>query len=336
MAPSEQFPRPSYKQLEHMYSQLVAERDTLVQKLAHTQEELEQANQRCEEYEIEQQSQIAAAMELRTALSQFFGSAQPQEQSTPKLGATSLKEDSSWGELESQVSNLRSLWSPGKAAPLPGPGVVERSCRSPLRHSTNRPRPSVNFGARRDPVGSIGELVAKAARDRSARCKANQENTPDLAEHKLTPTRGAFQRRHSSIARSPLSSITSQEYPASAIADPESGYICMHSNMLAWSGRGSSTPCLSSNLPDPDVIGGVTAHLEPHLGRSDDECPKTPDSCHNVAKQVLDSLPPKDGDVEGMESMLAAVIKNAKKKAAEGIAAMSMADDMQLRGNVFA
>lgn len=166
------------------------------------------------------------------------------------------------------------------------------------------------------------------------RCKANQENTPDPAENKVTPTRGAFQRRHSSIARSPLSSITSPEYPASAIADPESGYICMHSNMLAWSGRRSSTPCINSVLCDPEVDGGAAAHLEPHLGRSDDECPKTPDSCHNVAKQVLGSLPPKDGDVAGMESMLAAVIKNAKKKAAEGIAALSMADDAHTRGGV--
>lgn len=118
---------------------------------------------------MEQKSQEAAAKELHCALSQFFGAAEPLDQSTPKLGATSLKEDRSWGDLESQVSSLRSIWSPGKAPPLPAPSAIDRTSRSPLRHSTVRHRPSVNFGARRDPVGSIGELVAKAARDRSAR-----------------------------------------------------------------------------------------------------------------------------------------------------------------------
>lgn len=49
--------------------------------------------------------------------------------------------------------------------------------------------------------------------------------------------------------------------------------------------------------------------------------------------QVLGSLPPKEGQVEGMESMLAAVIKNAKNKAAEGIAAMCVADDMHTHGD---
>lgn len=49
--------------------------------------------------------------------------------------------------------------------------------------------------------------------------------------------------------------------------------------------------------------------------------------------QVLGSLPPKEGQVEGMERMLAAVIKNAKNKAAEGIAAMSVADELHTPGD---
>lgn len=42
--------------------------------------------------------------------------------------------------------------------------------------------------------------------------------------------------------------------------------------------------------------------------------------------QVLESLPPKDGPLQGIENMLAAVIKNAKTKAAEGIALSAAAD----------
>ena len=42
MVPSELFPRPSYKQLEHMYSQLVAEKDDLAKRLDAVQQELEQ------------------------------------------------------------------------------------------------------------------------------------------------------------------------------------------------------------------------------------------------------------------------------------------------------
>lgn len=116
----------------------------------------------------------------------------------------------------------------------------------------------------------------------ACRCKTNQENTPDLADHKVTPTRGTPHRAHSSIARSPLSSITSPAYPASAIADPETGYICMHTNMLALSTRRSSTPCLDSRYYDQDM---ASTQLEPNLVSYDD-CPKTPDSCHTVAKQV--------------------------------------------------
>ena len=265
---------------------------------------------RCQEYEADQEAQGAAVQEFHNVLSQFCGSLQPADHSTPKLGATALKEDGSWAELESSVENLRSLWSPGK-----GPSVS--ACRSPLRHTTGRARHSLNIGARRDPVGSIGELVAKAARDRSARsgsqhivltcsieicscvtagiitqlltfrCKGNQENTPDLAESKKTPTSGAPHRGHSSIARSPLSSINSPMYPASAIADPETGYICMHTNMLAFSGRRSSTPCLESASYDPDMVDGDSAQLGSHPVSSGD-CPKTPDSCRTtaIAKQV--------------------------------------------------
>lgn len=159
------------------------------------------------------------------------------------------------------------------------------------------------------PAGSIAEVVAKAARDRSARCaaecllkvlrcfcktvytnsacrcKVNQENTPDLmgSPAKATPNSGAPFRRNSSIARSPLSSINSPMYPASAIADPDSGYICMRTN-FTFNCRRSVTPCLEPALCDPlDVAPGHKAQLDTV---SYDDCPKTPDSCHTVAKQV--------------------------------------------------
>lgn len=107
-------------------------------------------------------------MEFHKVLSQFCGGVQPHDHSTPKLGVTALKEDGSWGDLESNVDTLRTLWSPGKGTSVPA--GMERGSRSPLRHTAARARHSLNLGARRDPVGSIGELVAKAARDRFARC----------------------------------------------------------------------------------------------------------------------------------------------------------------------
>lgn len=109
-------------------------------------------------------------MEFHNVLSQFCGAIQPLDHSTPKLGVTALKEDGSWGDLESNVDNLRTLWSPGKGPSIPA--GMERGSRSPLRHTSARARHSLNLGARRDPVGSIGELVAKAARDRFARCSS--------------------------------------------------------------------------------------------------------------------------------------------------------------------
>lgn len=41
MTPSQQFPRPSYNQLETMYYELVAEKDDILKQLAAAQQELE-------------------------------------------------------------------------------------------------------------------------------------------------------------------------------------------------------------------------------------------------------------------------------------------------------
>jgi hypothetical protein len=126
-----------------------------------------QARSRCEARDAEQLAQEQAALELQQALAEYISqqdTVQPKTDQGPKRAAV----DDSWASLEQRVMGLNVTKLRASTSPRPSPREAPgRQClaRTPARSFRS------SIGRAQDPAGAnIGELVAKVARDRKARC----------------------------------------------------------------------------------------------------------------------------------------------------------------------
>lgn len=140
---------------------------------------LAQAREQIAAHDAEQIVQQQAAQELQQALAAYLGQ---QDSARPEQGASRQRAavDDSWASLEQRVMGLNMTKMAPRAASRSGErrgarGEGTRQSADSRRSFAMAQTPGrafrSSFGMAEDPLGvNIGEMVAKVARDRRARC----------------------------------------------------------------------------------------------------------------------------------------------------------------------
>ena len=132
-----------------------------------------QAHQTIATHDKERVEAENAARELHNALAQYLSheDAKGAEEHVDERTAV----DDSWASLEQRVMGLASIKKVEAKTPRfeRGPMASPRTFagrRSVARHPATPRSLRSSISMAQDPIGNIGELVAKAARERKARC----------------------------------------------------------------------------------------------------------------------------------------------------------------------